>query len=54
MSDAILRMLVLIAVTFVTMKVVVTAMSGTRLTLGQWLAFAGWFGMRPALFTSAV
>ena len=51
MSDATLRMLVLIAVTFVTMKVVVTAMSGTRLTLGQWLAFAGWFGMRPALFT---
>lgn len=49
--DAIVRMLVLIAVTFVTMKVVVVAVTRTRLTFPQWLAFAGWFGMRPALFT---
>ena len=51
MNDAILRMLVLIAVTFVAMKIVVVAVTGTRLTPRQWLAFAGWFGMRPAVFT---
>ena len=49
--NAILRMLVLIAVTFVAMKIVVVAVTRTRLTPRQWLAFAGWFGMRPALFT---
>lgn len=52
--NAIERMLVLIAATFVVMKVVVVAVSGTRLTPGQWLAFAGWFGMRPELFTRRV
>jgi alginate O-acetyltransferase complex protein AlgI len=51
MNGAILRMLVLIAVTFVTMKIVVVAVTGTRLTVRQWVAFAGWFGMRPAVFT---
>lgn len=50
-GNAIVRMLVLIAVTFVTMKVLVVAITKTRLTPRQWLAFAGWFGMRPALFT---
>jgi Membrane bound O-acyl transferase family len=49
--NAIGRMLVLIAVTFVVMKVVVVAVTRTRLTPRQWLAFLGWFGMRPALFT---
>jgi alginate O-acetyltransferase complex protein AlgI len=49
-AHAIVRMLVLIAVTFLVMKVVVVAVTGTRLTPRQWLAFAGWFGMRPALF----
>ena len=53
-GSAIVRMLVLIAVTFVAMKVVVVAVTRTRLTLPQWLAFAGWFGMRPALFTRRV
>lgn len=48
--NAIGRMLVLIAVTFVVMKVIVVAMSRTRLTPRQWLAFLGWFGMRPAVF----
>lgn len=51
MNDAILRMLVLIAITFIAMKIVVVAVTRTRLTARQWLAFAGWFGMRPELFT---
>jgi hypothetical protein len=50
-ETAMVRMLALIAVTFVTMKVVVVAASETRLNARQWLAFGGWFGMRPALFT---
>ena len=48
--NAIVRMLVLIAATFVTMKIVVVAATRTRLTFPQWLAYLGWFGMRPALF----
>jgi alginate O-acetyltransferase complex protein AlgI len=49
-DHAIVRMLVLIAVTFLTMKGIVVAVTKTRLTLTQWLAFLGWFGMRPAVF----
>lgn len=52
--NAVLRMLVLIAATFVVMKVAVVAVTRTRLTPMQWLAFAGWFGMRPSLFTHRV
>ncbi|HEX6094736.1 MAG TPA: MBOAT family protein [Thermoanaerobaculia bacterium] len=48
--NAIVRMLVLIAATFVVMKVVVVAVTRIRLTPRQWLAYLGWFGMRPALF----
>jgi len=51
MNTPLLRMLVLIAATFVVMKIVVVVVTRTALTPGQWLAFAGWFGMRPALFT---
>ncbi|HET8772459.1 MAG TPA: membrane bound O-acyl transferase family-domain-containing protein [Thermoanaerobaculia bacterium] len=50
-GSAIVRMLVRIAVTFVAMKVLVVAVTRTRLTATQWLAFLGWFGMRPAVFT---
>ncbi len=50
-EHAIVRMLLLIFVTFVAMKIVVVAITKTRLTPRQWLAFAGWFGMRPELFT---
>ena len=49
--SAVVRMLVLIAATFVTMKIVVVACTKTRLTFPQWLAYLGWFGMRPSLFT---
>ncbi|MGZ8781078.1 MAG: hypothetical protein ACXW31_14245 [Thermoanaerobaculia bacterium] len=45
----IVRMLVLIAVTFVAMKITVVAMTKTRLTRLQWLAYLGWFGM-PTLY----
>lgn len=45
-----LRMLMLIAVTFVAMKLVVLAFAESRLTLTRWVAFVGWFGMRPSLF----
>jgi len=48
--SAIERMIVIIAVTFVTMKIVVVAFTRTRLTFTQWLAFLGWFGMRPEVF----
>ncbi|HEV7238542.1 MAG TPA: MBOAT family protein [Thermoanaerobaculia bacterium] len=50
--NAITIMLVLIAATFVTMKIVVVASTRTRLTFPQWLAFLGWFGMRPAVFAT--
>ncbi len=52
--NPVVRMFVLIAITFVTMKVIVVAVTRTRLTPRQWLAFAGWFGMRPSLFTQNV
>ena len=54
MTDAFLRMLAIIAATFLSMKIAVLAAArreGTRLDACQTLMFLGWFGMRPALFT---
>jgi len=47
--NAIVCMLVIITVVFVTMKAIVVAMSGP-LSPRQYLAFNLWFGMRPAIF----
>ena len=47
--NAIVLMLVIITVLFVTMKAIVVAMSGP-LSPRQYLAFNLWFGMRPAIF----
>jgi Membrane bound O-acyl transferase family len=46
------RMLAIIAVTLLAMKVVTVAFAGPALAPRQWLAFVGWFGMRPAIFTT--
>jgi len=46
------RMLAIIAVTLLAMKVVTVAFAGPALAPRQWLAFVGWFGMRPAVFTT--
>jgi hypothetical protein len=46
------RMLLIISVTFVTMKVITLAVARVRLAPAQMLAFFAWGGMRPSLFTS--
>ena len=49
MSDLV-RMFVCVGATFVLMKIAVARASGTSLAPAQWLAFAAWPGMRPAIF----
>jgi len=50
MND-VFRMLACVGVTFVTMKIIVARLSGATLQPAQWLAFAAWPGMRPAIFS---
>jgi len=46
------RMLALVSVMLLAMKVVTIAFAGPALPPRQWLAFVGWFGMRPGIFTT--
>ena len=46
----VVRMLAIIATTFVAMKIVVLVFANAALSFGATLEFFGWFGMRPNVF----
>jgi len=46
----VVRMLAIIAMTFVAMKIVVFVFANVALSFGATLEFFGWFGMRPQVF----